>query len=211
MPIFQSNSKNIPDWCELRSFEIVTLRPGDRYVFDRLASKAKLIVAAGNCTVAYAGNTMSAGEGENLDLREGEAEFVVTDVQSETIVIHMAGYWGTQTGGSGLFSVSRREHPHDTGDPHGYPKETDFDNHYHDCDEYWIIYEGSGVVVSEGKHYEVKAGDCVATGMGHHHDFPIAVDPVRAVYFETTLEGAKRLGHLWNHTHGTAQPKLDRV
>ena len=62
------------------------------------------------------------------------------------------------------------------------------------CDEYWILFAGSGVAVSEGKRYEVSAGDCVATGMGHHHDFPVAHEPVRAVYSETTMEGEKRRG-----------------
>lgn len=79
------------------------------------------------------------------------------------------------------------------------------------CDEYWIVLEGTGVAVSEGKHYAVGPGDCLATGMGHHHDFPTASAPVHAVYFETTLGGERRRGHLWNHTHGPAQPRLDRV
>ena len=83
--------------------------------------------------------------------------------------------------------------------------------HYHDCDEYWILFEGSGIAASEGKLYEVSQGDCVATGMGHHHDFPRVFEPVKAVYFETTLEGKKRRGHLWNHTHGQAEPRKERT
>jgi mannose-6-phosphate isomerase-like protein (cupin superfamily) len=92
-----------------------------------------------------------------------------------------------------------------------YRKETNFDSHYHDCDEYWIFFKGRGVAVSEGKHYEVAAGDCVATGMGHHHDFPLVYEPLEAVFFETTLEGQKRRGHLWEHTHGLAQPQAERI
>ena len=30
-------------------------------------------------------------------------------------------------------------------------------------------------------------------------------------FFETTLDGQKRRGHLWNHMHGLAQPQADRV
>ena len=97
------------------------------------------------------------------------------------------------------------------GDPVGYRKQTAFDNHYHDCDEYWILFEGSGVAASEGRLYDVGPGDCVATGMGHHHDFPIVREPVKAVYFETTMEGQRRRGHLWNHTHGAAEPRPERV
>ena len=47
--------------------------------------------------------------------------------------------------------------------------------------------------------------------MGHHHDIKYVGEPLEAVYFETTLMGKKRRGHLWNHTHGTAEPVWDRV
>ncbi len=209
MPVFQSEADR--GWCELRFYEIVELPIGASHTFERRAAKEKLIVGAGKCTITYASKTISAEEGANLDTREGEAPFAVTETQTPTTLIYMAGHWGDELGGSGLFSVRKSDDPRDNGDSHAYAKETNFDRHYHDCDEYWIIFQGSGVAVSENKPYEVKKGDCVATGMGHHHDFPLVHEPVRAVYFETTLEGQKRLGHLWNHTHNPAQPKTDRV
>lgn len=67
------------------------------------------------------------------------------------------------------------------------------------------------IFVSEGRHYPVGPGDCVATGMGHHHDFVRVEEPIRGVYFKTTLEEKKRLGHLWNHTHGPAEPRWERA
>lgn len=210
MPVFQTES-NPPAWCELRFFEVVELKPGAKYTFVRHSLKEKLIVGAGSCTVAYAGKNAAATVGTNLDLEGGSDSFIVTETHTLTTLIRMAGTWGDEVGGSGLFSVEQSTQPHDSGDPVDYAKETNFDCHYHDCDEYWIIYSGTGSVVSEGKHYQVKCGDCIATGMGHHHDFPLVTEQVKAVYFETTLEGAKRLGHLWDHRHGTAQPKLDRV
>ena len=97
------------------------------------------------------------------------------------------------------------------GDPVAYPKSTGFDAHYHDCDEYWVVLRGVGTVVIGGRHSTVGPGDAIATGTGHHHDFPEVQAPVDAVYFETTLEGQKRIGHLWEHTHGTARPKPDRI
>jgi mannose-6-phosphate isomerase-like protein (cupin superfamily) len=51
----------------------------------------------------------------------------------------------------------------------------------------------------------------VPIGMGHHHDMPSVNSPVQAVYFETTLAGDKRTGHLWNHTHGPARPMAERI
>ena len=67
------------------------------------------------------------------------------------------------------------------------------------------------MVYSEDHRYEVKPGDCIATGMGHHHDIPQVHEPIEAVYFETTMRGRKRRGHLWDHTHGQAQPDPQRV
>ena len=45
-----------------------------------------------------------------------------------------------------------------------------FDCHYHDCDEYWLIFEGSARVRSEGVEYEVERGDVVCTRAGEEHD-----------------------------------------
>ena len=87
------------------------------------------------------------------------------------------------------------------------PKRTSIDRHYHDCDEYWVILEGRGTVVVDDQQMPVKPGDCFAIRMGHPHDFPDVESEVRAVFFETTLSGEKRIGHLWNHTHGVARPQ----
>jgi mannose-6-phosphate isomerase-like protein (cupin superfamily) len=137
--------------------------------------------------------------------------FAASDVREPTTLVHLCGRWGEETGGWGLFRVEEIERPVERGDPTPYPKRTRIDNHYHDCDECYIILAGRGTVVSEGRHYEVGPGDCVATGMGHHHDFPYAPEPVLAVYFETTLAGQRRRGHLWDHTHGKAQPQPGRM
>ena len=61
------------------------------------------------------------------------------------------------------------------------------------------------------RHHAVAGGDCVPIGLGHHHDLATVTEPVKAVYFETTLEGEKRVGHLWNHTHGPAKPWPERI
>jgi mannose-6-phosphate isomerase-like protein (cupin superfamily) len=152
-----------------------------------------------------------AERGANLDLTTESGQFEVYDISADTILIRMCGHWGDKLGGSGLFAVAKSEHPQDKGDAVDYAKETNFDCHYHDCDEYWILFKGEGVAVSESKHYAVRAGDCVATGMGHHHDFPRVSERVEAVFFETTMQGQMRRGHLWNHTQGPAQPKPERT
>jgi len=210
MPVFRSGDV-APTWCELTFFEIVKIPARARHHFPRREAKEKLIVGRGDCQVNVAGKEHVAEKGSQFDLAHPADTFEVTAGAEPVTVIRMCGCWGDETGGSGLFAVEERAQPTDGGDPVPYPKATSFDSHFHDCDEYWIVLEGTGVAVSEGRSYEVTVGDCVATGMGHHHDFPRASQPVRGVYFETTLEGAKRRGHLWEHTHGAAEPRLDRV
>ena len=216
MPVFRAGSGQAPPWCEMRQFDIVRLPAGAApYDFGRSGPRGKLIVGEGACTVAAAGREQAAAAGANIDLPAGEKEagFSILDVAEDATLIRMAGHWGDEVGGSGLFSVAEVADGEraDRGDPVPYEKRTSFDCHFHDCDEYWILFAGRGVAVSEGKSYEVASGDCVATGMGYHHDFPIVHEPVRAVYFETTMEGERRRGHLWDHTHGRVQPLGERV
>ena len=216
MPVFRAGSGQAPPWCEMRQFDIVRLPAGAaRYDFGRSGPREKLIVGEGACTVAAAGREQAAGKGANIDLPAWEeaAGFSILDVAEDTTLIRMAGDWGDEVGGSGLFSLEEVTDGDrvDRGDPVPYEKRTRFDCHFHDCDEYWILFAGSGVAVTEGKSYEVASGDCVATGMGHHHDFPIVHEPVQAVYFETTMEGQRRRGHLWDHTHGKAEARAERV
>jgi mannose-6-phosphate isomerase-like protein (cupin superfamily) len=210
MPLFRDRMASAPDWCELTAFEIVNLAPGERREFPRTAPRERLIVAGGHCRLAFGGEEIDGTEGTKVELAGTEDHFAVTEVRAPTTVVHLRGKWGEETGGWGLFRVREVEHAEDKGDPVDYPKRTTIDSHYHDCDEFYIILEGRGTVVSERQHYEVGPGDCVATGMGHHHDFPLAPEPVKAVFFETTLAGQRRRGHLWNHTHGQAQPQPGR-
>lgn len=160
--------------------------------------------------IAAGGPAQPATEGDVLDLAGEDAAFEVVHVGAPMTLVHAWGRWGEETGASGVFTLTNSRTPRNTGAPADYPRSTDFDRHYHDCDEYWILFAGRGLAVSEGIFYQVVAGDCIATGRGYHHDFPIVLETVRGVYLETTLEGRKRLGHLWEHTHGPAEPQPER-
>lgn len=214
MPVFKSGKGLAPDWCELEFFDIIDLKPGDTHKFDRMGVKEKLIVGEGRCRVAANGQEQELEKGGMVDLTDtAAAPIEVREVLEPSTLIRMAGRWGEEVGGSGLFPVwnAAEENPPNWGGPVSYKKMTAFDNHFHDCDEYWILYRGRGIAASEGSFYEVGPGDCVATGMGHHHDFPEVIEPVSAVFFETTMQGQKRPGHLWEHHHGAAEPLPERV
>ena len=204
MPVFRSGKGLAPEWCELEYFDIVRLKAGESHVFERMGQKEKLIVGEGKCRISAGEQAIDAEKGANLDLSAPGNQFRAEALE-DTTLIRMCGRWGDEVGGSGIFAAWKMDDPHDTGDPVSYPKQSGFDNHFHDCDEYWIVIGGSGVAVSEGKHYDLGVGDCLATGMGDHHDLPIVYETLVGVFFETTLRGQKRLGHLWEHTHGPAK------
>jgi len=201
MPLVHDGER-IPEWSELREYRIIRGAAG---VQHRLASagRQKIIVASGLVRVIDEAGEPLAARGK-VELPRASAP-ILEFIEAGTAV-WMAGTWSDPTGGSGVFRMERSADPHDVGDPVSYAKETTFDAHFHDCDEFWVIVEGRGVAVSEGRHYEIAPGDCVATRMGDHHDLPIAREPVVGVYIETTLGNLKRRGHLWDHTHGPALP-----
>lgn len=210
MPVFKSGKGLAPSWCEMEYFDITKLAPGETKVFERVGEKEKLIVAGGKCRIAFGGQVVDAEPNANIDLTPG-ARFEVTDVSEAATLVRMCGRWGDEVGGSGIFWLDTVEDPEERGDPTDYAKNHGLDNHFHDCDEYWIFYEGRGVAVTEGKFFEIGPGDCVVTGMGYHHDMAEVIEPTKGVFFETTMEGPKRPGHLWEHTHGPAEPKPERV
>ena len=82
---------------------------------------------------------MTATRGANLDLDAGDGYFEVRTVTEDAILVRMLGDWGAETGGSGFFRVEKSLQPSDGGEPVDYDKETNFDSHYHDCDEYRIF------------------------------------------------------------------------
>lgn len=201
MPVFRDDLRERPDWCELESFSIVTLAPGEGRGWAAGHPANKVVVVEGSATV----NGTTLDRGAVLDLDAGD--YPIRSDAGGTVVL-IGGRWGEDVGGAGIFGAAtvKAEERGDIGDAVTYPKGTNFDRHYHDCDEYWIVVRGSGTASSEDVLYEVGPGDCVATRIGHHHDFPLVTEPVLAVFFETTMGGQKRRGHLWEHTHGPAVP-----
>lgn len=71
-----------------------------------------------------------------------------------------------------------------------------FDRHYHDCDEYWLLFAGRGRIAVGERTYVVGVGDIVCTPTGVEHDI-IAVDGVlEGFWFEGRTPPGGRVGHL---------------
>jgi mannose-6-phosphate isomerase-like protein (cupin superfamily) len=71
-----------------------------------------------------------------------------------------------------------------------------FDRHYHDCDEYWLVYRGRARVLSEGVEYDVGPGDIVCTETGQEHDVLTVYEDLEAFFWEDALSPGGRTGHL---------------
>jgi len=88
--------------------------------------------------------------------------------------------WSSMTS-AGIFRVGRE---------HGR-----FDRHFHDCDEYWLIFAGMAKVMSEGMEHYVQAGDIVCTRSGDEHDVLEVYEDLEAFWFEAETAPGGRVGH----------------
>ena len=208
MPRIVRQGEALPDWCQLREFSIVELDKAGLQLTPKRRSE-RVVACRGSVQLRGQGRSKVVGMGQYADIGpEGPVE--VVPVYDSAQVVLLSGDWGTETGGCGIFSAEDTTTPVDRGDPVSYPKTTNIDSHYHDCDEYWILLEGSATVVVDGDAGPFAPGNCLCIGMGHPHDMPHAPERVKAVFFETGLERRKRVGHLWEHTHGVAVPAAGR-
>jgi mannose-6-phosphate isomerase-like protein (cupin superfamily) len=71
-----------------------------------------------------------------------------------------------------------------------------FDLHYHDCDEYWLIFAGRARVTVGPGTYEVGPGDIVCTPTGTEHDVIGVYETLEGFWFEARTPEGGRVGHL---------------
>lgn len=193
-------SAPFPVWSDVKSFSCHDCGSNGQVLTVR-GPRARLLVTAGGCQVRQGSGSQVLREGQFVALEPGE---LVLAANGPAQAVVFEGSWGDELGGCGLFRAENVAAPADRGDPVAYPKHTNIDAHFHDCQEFWLLLEGAATVVVDGQHLQMQPGDCLPIPMGAMHDMPDAPKPVKAVYFETTLRGRKRTGHLWQHTHGPA-------
>lgn len=71
-----------------------------------------------------------------------------------------------------------------------------FDRHYHDCDEYWLVFAGRARVAVGSETYIVGPGDIVCTPTGTEHDVVAVAETLEAFWFEAATPPGGRIGHL---------------
>lgn len=88
--------------------------------------------------------------------------------------------WSEVTG-AGTFSVGR---------------DGRFDRHYHDGHEYWMIYQGSALILVGDREYMVSAGDIVCIEKDTDHDVLEVYEPLEGFWFEDATPPGGQAGHL---------------
>ena len=71
-----------------------------------------------------------------------------------------------------------------------------FDLHYHDCDEYWLVFSGRARVLVGSRTYHVGPGDLVCTPTATEHDVVGIFETLEAFWFEAHTPPGGRIGHL---------------
>ena len=200
MPLLKISENKFPEWSEVKKISQLTIESNSASEITKSFSKYALFVISGECSIRVNGDERVFEENDSLFSDKQNITIKSSNHRTELVLIE--GIWGDEIGGSAVFNMSKHSTPRNIGDPVDYSRTNDFDNHYHDFDEYWIILKGSGLAVSEGVKYKFTGGDIIATRMGDHHDLSEVHEDIHGIYFETSLKGQKRLGHLWEHTHG---------
>jgi mannose-6-phosphate isomerase-like protein (cupin superfamily) len=212
MPVIRNYKyQDLPKWSDMKKYELAILKKNQPIKIKNDYKELCLVVLFGNCSIDDNGNKKKLGRGEKYYTKAKELVLNYEHLYFSDKCHVMLIYGNWEYADVNIFIADRYDIPENYGTRINWYTNSGLDNHYHDFDEYWIVYEGSGVAYSEGKPYEVKAGDCLVTGIGHHHHLAIVHDTIQAIAIETQAMGQKREGHLWEHTHGMAVPRMDRI
>ena len=192
MPVYRREhlAERLP-WIEIDDFETFVLSASGEAATRRLqpsALRERVIVLTGEVVAESEHGRVTLRRNDWLELPSSGATLQAVRTTAE--VMRIAGHW-VETTILTLFQVR---------------PDRELELHYHDGDEYWIVFRGRGRARSEGVEYDVGPGDMVATGMGYEHGMPPTGELLEAVAFETALYGARRRGHLHREEHGDPVP-----
>jgi mannose-6-phosphate isomerase-like protein (cupin superfamily) len=84
--------------------------------------------------------------------------------------------------------------------------ETPCDYHYHDGDEYWVVFRGHFTLDYNGIKVPMKPGMMMAAGKGFEHGSLNPEEQFQAMVLAMPLEGELRDGHLNQEMHGAPTP-----
>lgn len=79
-----------------------------------------------------------------------------------------------------------------------------FDRHFHDCDEYWLVFAGRARVLVGSHSFDVGPGDIVCTPTGTVHDVVAVRETLEAFWLEGATPEGGRIGHLHESSEDAA-------
>lgn len=213
MPIIKNyRYETIPNWCELRKYEICSVKLGEEKEIHTSFPRAAVFPLRGFVKVHADGQDYTVESGrtaptDGLVLKTGDFK-ITTEITEgyyldEAKIFVISGIW-EEWAKIAMFHFDRVDRPQNPGTPISYYSNTCFDNHYHDYDEYWMPLMGRCVIQSEGVLYDVEPGDCICTRRGTHHQVAVADGPISSIGFGSRLREGGSTGFLWEQTHGKA-------
>ncbi|MBD3242568.1 MAG: cupin domain-containing protein [Chitinivibrionales bacterium] len=156
--------------------------PGRHHTYSGEQADRAWHAAEARCTALFSGRTAwSDRRACTPSAKEYDHTMPVIRTTEQSLGPDNRPAWSGVTS-AGIFSVSV---------PNGR-----FDCHYHDCDEYWLVFGGKARVMTEGAEYYVKRGDIVCTRAGDEHDVVEVYEELQAFWFEDTTAEGGRVGHL---------------
>ena len=205
MPVYNRETlKDREDWVAFDDFEYLYLDPrGDAAPIDVFVpgsdSPRQVVLVLGGGVIAR--SELGLQKLERTGWIEVPKSGVHLDSTGATVpgdqvqILRMAGTW--------------------EGTPHigvfwAWP-ETPLELHYHDFDEYWFIVNGHTEGETDGKTWQLKPGDLIATARGYEHGMPNVGEHLTGVAFEPALGPNQRKGHLHRHEHGDPVPSRTLV
>ncbi|MCB0732274.1 MAG: hypothetical protein KDC88_14720, partial [Ignavibacteriae bacterium] len=131
MPITNLNKNEFPFWSEIEYYNIIKLNNNQKYYHRKKSEKEEIFIGRGDCDLFLDENVSKLKYGNHYTVDAESVDIISKSEQS--IVIIVGGNWETKIGNCGVFKMTWSENPKNIGDPTNYDRNTDFDNHYHDC------------------------------------------------------------------------------
>jgi mannose-6-phosphate isomerase-like protein (cupin superfamily) len=177
-------SGHVPHWGWYQdnpmafSREIVPTRPKDR-----------IIVLSGEVQVTSEHGRFTLNRRDYYDIPAGGAKLVNAG-ESMAELARIQGHWD--------HTVRQEICMFDAANP--------CDVHYHDGDEFWIVFRGHFNIDYAGLKVPTRPGELLAFGKGYEHGIEELDEAMQAVVMAMPLEDRKRDGHLNREVHGEPVP-----
>lgn len=175
-------------WVEIDAWEVFTLDQGEpdggRRTLEPGPGKTLVMALSGEIVVQWSTGQVTLKRRNWLELPRESVR--LTSMRTEASVFYpcevavVQGTWGI------IESVAAFQ----------FRPDKPLTPHYHDYNEYWLIYRGHPEALEDGSPVQLHPGDMLATPAGQEHGMSPLTETVEGIGFETELKPGGRPGHL---------------